>query len=271
MISTTYTGEIYDATTAAEVTQTDSDSALGQEAFLKMFLAQVTNQNPLDPMDNTEYTAQLAVFSQLEQLTKIAGSVEGIDDLSQAIGQNAALGYLGKEVTLDGNLLPVSDGYVGTVDYSLASACTVRAVITDENGDTVAEVDLGTQDAGAHQFIWDGTTTAGQAVPDGVYQVYLTGYDPQGDVVEAEDLTVTGLVTGYQKDSDGTQYLLLGEAALPLSDVISVRQPTSTSSGDTNSSFADWAESQSSEEDDGSISSFLENLVTLGGLAAALL
>ena len=74
MISSTYTGQIYgtDATSTTSTTSTtssDSDTyALGQDAFLTMFMAQVTNQNPLDPMDNTEFTAQLATFSQLEQL-----------------------------------------------------------------------------------------------------------------------------------------------------------------------------------------------------------
>lgn len=272
MISTTYTGELYDTTATTEVVSSDTSSGMGMDAFLKMFLAQVANQNPLDPMDNTEYTAQLAVFSQLEQLTNIAESVEGITDMTDAVNQNTIISYLGKEVTLYGNLLPLFDGYVGTVNFDLEESCYVSAVIKNEDGDTVSQIDLGYMEGGSQEFIWDGTTTAGADAEDGVYEIYLTGYDLLGNAVAASNITVSALVTGYTKDEEGGLYLLLGEAALPLSDVISVKQPSSGSGdGDTTSALEEWAESQSGTDGEDGISDFLESLATVGGLAAMLL
>ncbi|MGD9124572.1 MAG: flagellar hook capping FlgD N-terminal domain-containing protein [Desulfarculaceae bacterium] len=272
MISPTYQGELYDPSTAAQVTSTGSESGMGQDAFMKMFMAQVTNQNPLDPMDNTEFTAQLATFSQLEQLTKIAESMEGMEELKGAMNQSLALGYIGKEVTLGGDLLPVNQGYVGKVSYYLENSANVQAVIKDDAGEVVAEVDLGYQEAGSHDFQWDGLNSALEAVPDGIYQVVLSATDSQGDPVNIAGQTVTGLVTGYQKGTDGEDYLLMGDAALPLSDVLSVSLPQELS--DTYNALNNYSQEKSSTtngtESETSFMDFLKGLATVGGLAALL-
>ncbi len=279
MISPLYAGSTSEKAAAPPVTEA-TKKALGQDAFLKMFMAQVTNQNPLDPMDNTEYTAQLATFSSLEQLTKIAKSMETMDSLKQTMEQTTILSYLGKEVTLAGDMLPVSQGHVGAVGYTLKKDAEVMVVVTDESGSKVAEIPLGRQQAGAQEFQWDGKTTYGQAVPDGVYKITISATDSRGNPVEVSDQTVTGLVTGYQKGADGTSYLLLGEAALPLKDVLAVRQPPAPQQAQsqvseftpanaavpTNRSAS--ADSGGEASDTGSI---LKSLISLGGLAAALL
>ncbi|MGD8562926.1 MAG: flagellar hook capping FlgD N-terminal domain-containing protein [Desulfarculaceae bacterium] len=272
MISPTYQGELYDPSTTTQVVNTDSESGMGQDAFMKMFMAQVTNQNPLDPMDNTEFTAQLATFSQLEQLTKIAESMEGMEELKGAMNQSLALGYIGKEVTLGGDLLPVNQGYIGKVSYYLENSANVSAVIKDDAGDVVAEVDLGYQEAGSHDFQWDGLDNALEAVPDGIYQVVLSATDSQGDPVNIAGQTVTGLVTGYQKGTDGEDYLLMGDAALPLSDVLSVSLPQDLS--DTYNALKTYNQQSSSTtsgtESETSFMDFLKGLATVGGLAALL-
>lgn len=122
MIVETYTGDIYDAEAAQTSTKvTGAASGQGQDAFLKMFMAQMTNQNPLNPMDNTEFTAQLAQFSSLEQLTKIAAAMEGIGRMEAAFKEGQMVDYIGKEVTISGNQIPVSGGRVGGVRFNLAS------------------------------------------------------------------------------------------------------------------------------------------------------
>ena len=242
---------------------TGMESGMGQDAFLKMFMAQVTHQNPLDPMDNTEFTAQLATFSQLEQLTKIAKSMEGMEDLKDAVNQGTMVSYIGKEVTLAGDILPVSEGHIGSVGYSLESNALVTAVITDESGAQVAQLTLGYQNAGPQQFQWDGLSDSGVQVPDGAYKVTIQAVDSKGDPVQVSEQTVTGLVTGYQKGEDGEFYLLLGEAALPLSEVLAVRQPPGGS--DYSSS------SRQSPEGGADAGDVLKKVLSVAGLAAALL
>ena len=242
---------------------TGTESGMGQDAFLKMFMAQVTHQNPLDPMDNTEFTAQLATFSQLEQLTKIAKSMEGMEDLKDAVNQGTMVSYLGKEVTLAGDILPVSEGHIGAVGYTLESNAQVYAVITDETGAQVAEVSLGYRNAGPQQFQWDGYTDTGAQAPDGAYKVTIRAVTSAGDPVQVSGQTVTGLVTGYQKGDDGNFYLLLGEAALPLSDVLAVREPAGS---------AEYTSSaRQSSEGETDLGDVLKKVLSVAGLAAALL
>jgi flagellar basal-body rod modification protein FlgD len=279
---------IYTTTTNSE--SGSFNNAMGQDAFLKMFMAQVTNQNPLDPMDNTEYTAQLATFSSLEQLTKIAGSMDAITSLKQTVEQGNIVNYIGKGVTLAGDVLPIAQGYVGKVGYALDQDAIVSVTITDEAGSIVATKDLGRLAAGEQSFQWDAKDNAGELVGDGAYKVTIMAYNDRGDPIEVSNQTVNSLVTGYQKGADGENYLLLGEVALPMSEVLAVyyipmasgdTEDQTTAAAEMNfaSTVADeykaQAASASSTADGSDEPSFgekiLKSIISLGGLAAALL
>jgi flagellar basal-body rod modification protein FlgD len=288
VVSSVSENQVYAATTATSDSSAFS-SALGMDAFLTMFMAQVTNQNPLDPMDNTEYTAQLATFSQLEQLTQINESMADLASLKEVMEQGNIVNYIGKGVTLAGDILPVAYGYVGKVGYYLEQDAYVAATITDESGSIVATIDLGRQTAGAQGFQWDGTDSDGNYVVDGPYQVTLNAYDDSGNAVEISDQSVNALVTGYQKGEDGTSYLLLGDVAAPLSEVLSVYFIPSSSSEEeaeeeTTEAASYVSSSASAKETVSSTSStteseeelstgekILRSIISLGGLAAALL
>ena len=242
MIPATYTDPIYNPDTAKTAEVTGPASGQGQDAFLKMFMAQMTHQDPLDPMDNTEFTAQLAQFSSLEQLTKIAQSMEGIERLEQSMQETQLLSYIGKEVTISGNQISVSDGVAGGVRFNLAGNAGVRAVITSVDGKIVADEDLGWLSAGSHDFRWNGQDLTGHSVPDGTYSVSFVATDAQGKAVKVGDMQISGLVTGYTKDTSGKFYLLLGDTPVPLSKVLSVKLAQQGQSGDDNSGddgFAD--------------------------------
>lgn len=233
MIPATYTGSVYSAETATATTTTQSNDELGQDAFLKMFMAQMTNQNPLNPMDNTEFTAQLAQFSSLEQLTKIAESMKGISELKATMQESQIMDYIGKEVTISGNDVAVTNGVAGGVRFNLAGSAYVSAVVTDSSGKVVANEDLGRLSAGSHDFRWNATDLAGQVVDDGSYSVSFVATDGEGNAVGVSDLQTSGVVTGYTKDTSGNFYLLLGDVTIPLSDVLTVRLPTQSEEDST--------------------------------------
>lgn len=285
---------IYNTTSASETSSSSDSNALGQDAFLKMFMAQVTNQNPLDPMDNTEYTAQLATFSQLEQLTQINESMSAIAGLKDTVEQGNIVNYIGKGVTLAGDVLPIAQGYVGASGYYLEKDAVVSITITDESGSIVATRDLGRQAAGPQSFQWDAKNNEDKYVPDGAYKINIMAYDDSGNPVEVSEQTVNGLVTGYQKGADGTNYLLLGKLALPISEVLTVYQvPTSDPPDDPpdeeedgQAEAASYAAASANEyrtqaaQVDGSAADgeepsmgekILKSIISLGGLAAALL
>ena len=281
IISSTYTGPIYDDTATTTET-TGVETGMGQEAFLKMFLAQVTNQNPLDPMDNTEFTAQLAQFSSLEQLQLINENLGSLSTLETVMNRTSALSYLGKEVIFSGGAVPVVDGVAGKVTFDLESdAAELRATIYDANGDLVADLDAGAMEAGSNTFQWDGTDYDGDKVEDGAYVIRLTAYDSDGQTVSISNKLIRATVTGYQVGDDGKDYLLIGDTALGLNDVLAVNATTTTTTTSTSNNstkdLVDYLNSLTSDESDtadleeGSMSDFLNALVTAGSLAAALL
>lgn len=301
MVSTVSQEPIYrTSTTTSNSSSNESgafSAALGMDSFLTMFMAQVTNQNPLDPMDNTEYTAQLATFSQLEQLTQINSAMSDLAGLKETMEQGNIVNYIGKGVTLAGDVLPVAYGYVGKVGYYLEQDAYVAATITDESGSVVATFDLGRKTAGVQGFQWDGKDSDGNAVADGPYKVTLNAYDDNGNAVAISDQSVNALVTGYQKGEDGTSYLLLGEVAAPMSEVLAVyfipsssgsddtTNDTATDDTETTTEAASYAASSAnasktvsstsstaeSEENLSTGEKILRSIISLGGLAAALL
>jgi flagellar basal-body rod modification protein FlgD len=267
MISPTYTGEIYDSSTANTTRTTGVQSGMGQEAFLKMFMAQMTNQNPLDPMDNTEFTAQLAQFSSLEQLTAMNEKLNGLSSLQTAFQEVQVASYLGKEILAYGNQMPVTDGQAGSTYFNLAAPAEVRIIVTNEDGQTVRDEDLGAMGIGEQEWTWDGLTSYGQAAPDGVYKINILATDSDGNAVKINSQYVSGIVTGFQWDANGNLQLLGSGSAISLSDVVAVRVPKS---GNNDSSATDTSSSESTEDGDG-LSALLQGLVNLGASAAALL
>ena len=191
-------------------------------------------------MDNTEFTAQLAQFSSLEQLTEINEQLEGLADVTEAVETNSVLSYLGKEVVFYGEDMPVADGYVGRVGFELESrAAAVAATIYDSDGSIVRTVDLGSMESGQQTFQWDGLDSDGNQVEDGIYTIKLTAYDSDGEVVAVNNQTASALVTGYEKDSETSAvYILMGDVALPVTDVLAVRAAdySQTSTDDSTSS-----------------------------------
>ena len=211
--------------TQSKLKETGTETGLGQDAFMKMFLAQMTNQNPLNPMDNTEFTAQLAQFSSLEKLTLIANSMEGLGRLEEAYAKTQALSYLGREVTVSGGVMPVLSGYSNSVLFEVDNTAYVFMRITAPNGSIVANRDLGAKAPGiVHEVTWDGLDESGKPVADGAYRVSLYAYDANGNALAVKNQQVTGIVTGYETVGNSS-YLLLGDAALPIDKIINVRLP----------------------------------------------
>ncbi len=232
---TTNTNHVLYQEPSAKTKETGTETGLGQDAFMKMFLAQMTNQNPLNPMDNTEFTAQLAQFSSLEKLTQIASSLGGIGRLEESYSKTQALSYLGKEVTVSGGTMPVLSGYSNSVGFEVAQTSYVVMRITSPTGSVIANRDLGAMSSGIrHEVNWDGLDDSGNPVPDGAYKVNLYAYDYNGNSVAVSNQQVTGIVTGYEV-SDGKTYLLLGDAAIAIDKIINVRLPRIVSGpSDTN-------------------------------------
>ncbi len=215
-------GGFYGADTASK------NDVLGKDAFLKLLVTQLQNQDPLNPLDDKEFIAQLAQFSSLEQMTNIS---EGIASLTEKTAQQdmlSAVSYIGKEVTAEGSSMTKAGNYVTPVYFTLDDAAAqVFANVYDENKNLVRTEKFTSMQAGEFAFTWDGTDYNGSEVSNGQYNVYFAAESPTGAAVLV-DTEVSGTITALEQGDGETFFRLSDGRKIGFSDIKKVVQPTST-------------------------------------------
>ncbi|WP_375176192.1 flagellar hook assembly protein FlgD [Pseudooceanicola sp.] len=182
--SLTSTGQQTASSVATSKLNTDYKS------FLTLLTAQLTNQDPLEPMDSSTFVTQLAQLSQVEQAIQTNTNLESIRAQLSNAGLTNDLGLIGHEVSVPGDLFDLAGGK-GTFDYVLDTAANdVSAVILNSAGQAVARIDdLPQSGATLHSVEWSGFTDEGAPVDDGIYQVQILATDPEGNTIYAEPYT----------------------------------------------------------------------------------
>lgn len=191
------------ATATSAKTSTSTSAAktadiMGKEDFLTLLVAQLQNQDPLNPDDPTEFTAQLAQFSSLEQLYNLNESMAGLTTAQANSEKLSALSLIGKEVSYNGSSFtfegdPVAVGY--QLD-GIASGVTLS--IQDADGRTVKTLEAADTElkSGNHFITWDGTDMDGETVADGTYKIVVSATAAKsGDSVAVAAL-ISSEVTG---------------------------------------------------------------------------
>lgn len=202
----------------------NSSAALAEDfsEFLNLLTTQLQNQDPLSPMDTTEFTNQLVLFSGVEQQINSNQKLDSLVSLGISNGFTSALGYVGLDVSFLGNEL-FFEGRDTKVSYALEEeAFEAKINILDEQGDLVFSEDVSTA-AGANEFIWDGTLNGGGIAPDGTYQVRIDALTFDGDPVQSSTV-VSGRVHGVETQN-GSLFALVGDRAVPISNILNANQP----------------------------------------------
>lgn len=225
----------YSSSTTSSSSSTAS-STLGKDDFLTLLVTQLSNQDPLNPMDDKDMTAQLAQFSSLEQLTNINSGIETLNTTMSQGQLTNAVSYIGKSVTATGYSLSKEDGTISAMYYSLGETVTDAAInIYDSDGTLVRSVSIGTKTSGEYEYDWDGLDSSGDEVADGVYSVAITAYNSDGNQVLVQT-QVSGIVSGVTTSS-GTTYLNLKDGrTVALSNVSQIVNPSSTASNASSTS-----------------------------------
>lgn len=191
------------------------------EAFLKLFIAQLKNQNPLEPLNASEFTSQLAQLSQVEQLLSLSYGLRELRETFDASSFLWAVGLMGKEVLVSSKGL-YFDGE-NPVEFALdlqEGAAKVGLIIYDSSMRPVAFKELDASGRGRFSVSWDGTCMDGTRVPCGFYFVEATAFDAKGQKSEAK-VYLKGTVTGLER-SQGQTYLVLDRLRVSASDLVSV-------------------------------------------------
>ena len=187
--------------------------------FLNLLTTQLQHQDPLSPMDSSEFTHQIVQFAGVEQSIATNTNLEQLISLQQANRAASAIEYLGKRIEANGETTPLVDGYAEW-NYALSEqAKSVKLTIADSSGNTVYSRAGGT-DLGAHQLVWDGNDDNGDPAPDGNYTLSVTAYNEEGKAM-TPTTTVVGHVTGIETQGDDLT-LFVGQSGIPLSQVIAI-------------------------------------------------
>ena len=190
-------------------------NTLGKDDFFKMLLAQIQNQDPLNPMDGKDFATQLAQFSSLERLGDINGQLETMNLYQASLNNAQSLNLIGREVTAIGDAIKV-EGEFTDLTYNLSGdAKKVSVKIYDEAGDMVDTLELGNQKEGTNSVTWNCS-----GVPEGNYTFDVSAVDGNGEKVDV-DTMITGIVTGVAF-KNGASYLSINGQDIAFGDVISV-------------------------------------------------
>ena len=192
---------------------------MGKQDFLTLFTAQLKNQNPLDPVKNEAFVAQLAQFSQLEALTNMQTSLDKFVTSMSAERMLGGASLIGRKVAVsDGMSRLEKDGSIdATIDLP-QGASGVSLTVFDSMGRPVQELIAGAQNPGTTSLRWDGLDAMGNPAPEGLYRLKATAViNGQTSDVSVNTLNTVRAITTNPSDGsvslevDGGQSVLLSQ------------------------------------------------------------
>ena len=198
-----------------------ANEGLEKDDFLRLLVTQLQYQDPLNPMDSTEFTAQLAQFSSLEQMNNLNKQMEYLLMYQSSINNSQSVDFIGKEIQAAINAFEVKNSEISKLSYAIDSDVSIVTVnIYAEDGNLLRSLNQGAANAGKHEIDWDGKDANGNTVPDGIYTFEVKAVDNKGNDVQTKNF-VSGQVTGITFE-EGTTYLLLGGLKVPVGAVVEI-------------------------------------------------
>ncbi|WP_320040936.1 FlgD immunoglobulin-like domain containing protein [uncultured Desulfobacter sp.] len=224
--------EAYDAEKTS-TSNASSDTTMGTEDFLTLLVAQLENQNPLDPADTEQFTDQLAQFSQVEQLINVNDKLDDMvadgEDSGSDIDVNS---FVGLTVTATVTSMTIDDGSVTSGFYEVDEPSEVIVYVYDSDGTKVATLSQGEVEAGSYLISWDGTDDEGNSLDDGEYSYVVMANSGDGYQEVESYLSGTVDAVSYQ---NGKGYLVISGVLVDPENVTTVTPSSSSSSSAGNS------------------------------------
>jgi flagellar basal-body rod modification protein FlgD len=185
-----------------------------EDRFMKLLVAQMKNQDPLNPMDNAQMTSQIAQINTVGGIEKLNTTVSSLLSAFAGMQAQQAVDLVGRDVLVAGTSMTLAGGKAAGGVELAGAADAVTVDILGADGKPVRSIALGKAEAGVHTFGWDGKADDGSTAPDGKYSLRVTA-TAKGKAVDAKTLApahvqaVTPSATGAQLDlgSAGTQPL----------------------------------------------------------------
>lgn len=202
--------------------------SLGKDDFLKLLVNKLKYQDPLNPMEDEDFIAQLAQFSSLEQMYNIADGITQANDLdylqTQSINNSLATNLIGKEVETTFSGVYFDGESESRINFELDQhADKVQVSIYDINGNLVRTIEQDDMAASTHTVKWDGKDNQGNRLDEGYYTVEISAVDAEGNKFEPSVNLVVKVDSILYRD--GVAYLRAGDLEISLNEVLSVAEP----------------------------------------------
>ncbi|MBF0492077.1 MAG: flagellar hook assembly protein FlgD [Deltaproteobacteria bacterium] len=210
------------ASTAVAAAATDRTS-LNKNQFLNLLLAQLKNQDPLNPSaDPNQFTQQMTQFGQLEQLFNVNDTLKTMGTNQSNIASSDAVNMIGKRIEAKSNLIEVQSGVSSQIGISLPQpAASVKVDVVDTLGRVVRTVNYSNQSAGSAYYDFDGKDSTGAGL-SGVYTLQISAQSANGTTIPAQGI-LQSTVGGVDYTS-GTPMLRVGNRTINIGDVLSINQ-----------------------------------------------
>jgi flagellar basal-body rod modification protein FlgD len=202
--------------------ETEPSAEMGKDAFMQLLIEQMTYQDPMEPMDNSEFVGQLAQFSALEQMQNIASGIELLTLTQNASTNSQMVNMIGKRVVTTGSTFSVDEDSENPISlkYDVSGEDTPSTlIIKDSDGNTVRTIEISEVESGINEVLFDGKDNDGNQLESGNYTFKLVG----GDGQEVSDVTT---YSNYLVDAvqfDGSTILLKShDITIDLGDISEV-------------------------------------------------
>ena len=191
--------------------------------FLNLLTVQLQNQDPLEPMDSTEFTNQLVAFTGVEQQINTNQKLDNIVSLEVNNALTNAIGYIGTTISYLGSEISYEGGTT-RINYAFTSAPdSVTVNVINEEGEIVYQNNEAPGDVGANEIVWDGLDNNGNPTPPGIYRVTVDALDSQ-DTPVTSSIVVEGRVSGVEQQN-GAILAIVGERAVPVGNILNAKEP----------------------------------------------
>lgn len=214
--------------TNGNVKTTGGSQSLGKDDFLQLLVTKLQYQDPLAPMEDEDFIAQLAQFSSLEQMNNIAEGITSSNQWDylqmQSLNNAMASGLIGKEVKAEYSGIYLESGKNASVAYTISQpAKELTMIIKDAEGNEVARVtksDLGT---GSGTITWDGKDSFGNRAATGFYSIETVATSQTGSTF-TPSMAITGTVSRVSY-RDGSAFVNVNGMEIALGDITAVGEP----------------------------------------------
>lgn len=204
-----------------------SSVAADTDKFMTLLVAQLQNQDPLNPMDNSQMTSQLAQLQTVTGINNLNTTLSSLSASYQSTESMQATSLIGHGVLVGGNDVTLASGK-GILGVNLGSdADDVKIDISDANGNVVDSIDMGAHKAGSLPLVWNGVPDASKVdssgnpvtLPDGSYTFKVTATKSGQALTDATGLSYDSVGSVSTSGTDGVKLYLASKGATTLSDI----------------------------------------------------